>query len=701
MDESEMLDRLTGLESRLGRLERLLGVRAMPANGRSEAAHIDTEPAEPVTAQPAGDLDSRVPQTKTATPWVQESPVAKDEIPLQARTHSTPPPIPSLNEAPAVIETPAVIPYSFAPPRRPVRQGELEQTIGLKWAGWIGAVVLVIGAVFGIKFGYDQGWFGFVTPAVRLGFLAIAGLGLIGAGEWVYRKVNVLSATGLFGAGVAVLFVVSYAGYGYFDLYGQSAAFCCMAISTVIGTLVARRGKLVSIAVLSMIGGNLAPALLKTEHPQLPGLLTYLLLLQMTSLTLAGWGANRKWWTLRGLSLATTSLWVLAVIGIPPRQTIELFILIYAGLYQAELIFSARRSRLSAASAGVTFSILVTAALTAALLWLLRDATVSARLIVVLGLSAANGVACGWLLPMRKQESAALGALSVGYAMQSLALLVVAAPIAFSGIWIAAAWSVLALLLAVAGYFLDLPAPRYSALAVWGLAVGDLAIWATGAGLDDHLHQIAFAFNGVAVPAYCVAGWALAIAGYLIAALIREGRRNPVGQPLLETAQILSAAAAGLWIAVSLAGLPMLAATLAMLALGWILLGAGRLDDRLNLRLSAGLVFIIAMLKWVMFDTLMNRFAPLWTAGNQPPLLTPNIGIALALAGSLWAFTFATRDATGLLASWRSTLSTTTIALLVLIFAGTMEIDRVVERFISPGAMGLMQSQWKQLLWTT
>ena len=51
----------------------------------------------------------------------------------------------------------------------------------------------------------------------------------------------------------------------------ENAAFACMALSTVIGTLVARRGQLVSIAVLSMIGGNLAPALLTSPHPQLFG----------------------------------------------------------------------------------------------------------------------------------------------------------------------------------------------------------------------------------------------------------------------------------------------------------------------------------------------------------------------------------------------------------------------------------------------
>src|SRR5439155_17417698 len=40
----------------------------------------------------------------------------------------------------------------------PAHHTALEQVIGLKLAGWVGAIVLVIGAGLGIKFAYDQGW---------------------------------------------------------------------------------------------------------------------------------------------------------------------------------------------------------------------------------------------------------------------------------------------------------------------------------------------------------------------------------------------------------------------------------------------------------------------------------------------------------------------------------------------------------------
>ena len=90
-----------------------------------------------------------------------------------------------------------VVSYSSPPQRTPIQAG------GVGTNHWFemgrvdrSGVVLVIGAALGIKFGYDQGWFSFVTPAVRLMMLAGVGFSLIAAGEWVFRKVNKLSAVG-------------------------------------------------------------------------------------------------------------------------------------------------------------------------------------------------------------------------------------------------------------------------------------------------------------------------------------------------------------------------------------------------------------------------------------------------------------------------------------------------------------------------
>ena len=56
------------------------------------------------------------------------------------------------------------------------------------WAGWIGAVVLVIGAGLGIKYAYDQRWFELPPAGSRLALMSLGGFALIGAGEWVFRR---------------------------------------------------------------------------------------------------------------------------------------------------------------------------------------------------------------------------------------------------------------------------------------------------------------------------------------------------------------------------------------------------------------------------------------------------------------------------------------------------------------------------------
>jgi uncharacterized membrane protein len=134
----------------------------------------------------------------------------------------------------------------------------LEQAIGLKWAGWIGAVVVVIGGALAVKFAYDQGWWKSVPPQVRLAVMSLAGLALLAAGEWVYRRINVIAAASLFGAGIAIFFLVSYAGFAFYKLYSRDGAFVLMTISTLVGAAVAMRGNMVSIAVLALIGGNVA-----------------------------------------------------------------------------------------------------------------------------------------------------------------------------------------------------------------------------------------------------------------------------------------------------------------------------------------------------------------------------------------------------------------------------------------------------------
>ena len=659
MDERGVEERLARLEERLARLEQRLG-------------------ASPQIAPPA------------------RPPV----VPMPAVVHTTPPPpvrppVPKPPPLPRVVPRPVVVPSSDA--------GTLEAQVGLKWAGWVGAIIVVIGAALGIKYAYDQNWFGALSPAARLALMSLGGFGLIAAGEVVYRRVGMVASAGLFGAGVATLFVVSYAGYGYFDLYEREAAYALMALCTLIGAAVAVRGNLVSIAVLSIVGGNVAPIALRSDEARLTALLTYVLAMQVVALVLAWWGRGPKWWTLRGVALATICLWMAVPVlnsrelWEPERHTALVFALIYAALFHVELVLSSLRAvkpnttrdpgfavpvplgrRDDAATRqglGVTFSLLVTAALTIAVLMLRLDRSELERGAWVVGLGACC-LALGLALPRlaRGKESLALG-LAIGYRIQAAALLVVAVPVTLSGMWITIAWATLALALALVGAKLNLGVSRVAAVLIWMLAASHLGVWS----LDPAAAATWAVLLGQPIPAYLVLAAAVAVVGHTVAALVREDwspasaaratlsrehlesatleseqigtgddgphsleyeRRGGVtliptaGQGFAALASFADVLAVLVFSLAVLAALPRVGLTFAVVCYAWALIGAGQIVRSATLHPMGLALLLGAALKWMLFDTLEPRLSLGMagaTIGPYRPVYNPAAAVGAAL----------------------------------------------------------------------
>ena len=498
----------------------------------------------------------------------------------------------------AAVATPAMqLPPAVTIAPRPT----LEQAIGLRWTGWVGAIVVVIGAGLAIDFAYRQGWFATVPPVVRVAVLVAVAAALIAAGEVVYRRVNVRSAVGLFAAGVAVLFLAAYAGHAFYGLYGRGIAFVLMAAATVVGAAVARRGDLVSIAALSIVGGNLAPALLRAGDPQPVGFLLYLVTLQSVAVALAYRG-GAKWWALRGLSLATTAAWVAAVLPLPTfaGPVTVAFLIGYAVVFHAERAASAAVAGDTAGS--IPFGSCVTAALAAGLLFLSRDASAGFRTMEVLVMAAAaGGLAIGCA-----RGRGGLPAVGVGFLIQCIGLVVLAVPVATSGPWVVAGWGLLAIGLAVGGRWST--AAAYAAPLVWLLAAFDLLLWADGWVGNGRANQAWFAVAGHAVPAYAGMAWLLAIGGHAVAAVTRRNAR--VGERV-ELAGALDGVAAAAWVAASVIALPPLGATAAVLAYAAVATAA--------VPVAAGTsVAVLVAVKWMVLDTLIDRPAggSTWAAGG-------------------------------------------------------------------------------------
>ncbi len=673
-------------------------------------------------------------------------PVRETVLPIEA---PTPPTVTPPTVTPPPIPVPAWVDEPSTPQSKPARPADpLEQTIGLKWAGWVGAVVLTIGAALGIKFAYDQHWFELVSPAARLVLMSLASAALLAAGEVVYRRVNRMSAASLFGAGVALAFLVAYAGHGYYDLYGRDTAFGLMAFVTLLGAGVAVRGGLVPIAVLSLIGGNLAPLILRSDHPRLVPFLAYLTMLQLVALSLSTWGRSGGWRVLRGLSLTTTSLWLAGLLVLPGGPVTRgafgatfNFMLLSAVLFHAEAIAatwlttSPRRGGAttrgeSAASATAGFTVLVTALLTVGLLHEFGEQSKGARTALIFALAGLAAAAAWGITHLRRLwpgHDATLRPLSTGYLLQATGLAVAAAPVALSGVWLTVAWATMGVTLAAAGAALDLKRCRRAAVVVWVLAGVQLLAWSTGlfrAGPGAVRPGDAWVtYQGHVLPAWSVAAASLALTGHVIGSLVTlvrvgnaagENRGPSVGSPsdsgaagsLLpyahaslvprrfttapdgeerDLATFADVVSSIVWLCASLAALPALGATAAVAAYGMTLIVAGRFVPQPRLTTLASAALVFAAGKWLVVDTTLARLLPAWSALDRPTLLNAQAAVGVGLVAALAA---ASRLAPKVARTASPSLLLAAAAA-CLLWTGSIEIDRAFERAAALGSGAL------------
>ncbi|HEX8916545.1 MAG TPA: DUF2339 domain-containing protein, partial [Humisphaera sp.] len=650
---------------------------------------------------------------------------------------------------PTATQPAAALPYAAPPRALPgVPQGDLERAIGLKWAGWVGAVVLVVGAGLGLKYAYDQGWLGGLPHAVRLLLMSLGGFGLIAAGEVVLRRIDKIAAAGLYGAGVAVLFLVAYAGFGWYELYAQPTAFALMGVATVIGVLLAARADLVSIAVLSLIGGHLAPVVLAAKVDSIAPFLTYLLFLQVLALALCWWRATPKWWALRGLALGATALWEAATVvaGAYPASTICSFAVVYAALFQTEVALTtlraARRSATERSAdeespgappqaqgapepstsvehtdavrarggapglplsfdptTGLIFSALVTAQFVLIALWAYALASPSVRGAWVLGTAAA---CVAGALAMRGRTPLALLARSLR--AQAVVLTVLAVPVLFGGANLVYGWLALAAAFAATASFARTRTAVVAASVTWALSVLALVAWASD---DPAAGNVWFVIAGAVVKGSLAVAAITAAVGHAVAALVGRARADRAAR---DSAAVLGGIvhgwAAFVGVVAVLAGLPGLAGTAGLLlyAAG-LWLTSFRPPGRLTAALSAG-VIVVAAAKWAAVDLLTDRLSP---AVAATPFLNAHLLTGAFVAAAMALVGWTRRDvllpaagddtvAAARLALFQSALVAAVVVLLTL--GLSVEVERAVALQAAAGPMLYERKLATQLGWT-
>lgn len=699
MGSEQLRDRLDLLEQRIGRIERHLGIA-----GGSSAERLVEKVSPPVAAeQSPAESHAQFPPMGD---WL-----SSDPLPPQ------PPPRDHVVQASEVIKPPAQSPARATP--GPAHSYELfnqrpdvERLIGLKWSGWVGAVVLAVGAALGVQFGYEHHWFGHLPPVFRLALIFVVGSLLIAAGEAVLRRINPIPAASLFGAGVSILFLGAYAGHAYFELYSRTTSMTLMALATLIGAAVAMRGNMVSIAILSLIGANLAPVLVATPNAPVVPFMFYLLMMQVVALVLAHWGRGGKWWVLRGLSLGPTAGWMALVLAGPHGGdgAVITFLLTFAALYHAELILSVVKESAADKLArggplGTAFALAVTAVLTFGVLSFYWDARGLLRGNWAIGLAAAS-FAMGFGLPWLNHS---LGRLAMSHRIAAAGLVVLSIPLYFSGVQIEIGWMLLAVAFAVTWRLTRSTPSRAAACATWLLGLCHLAFNAANFdryGADVFYGDTWLTLWGTAIGSTAILAWLFALSGHMIAALIAENGddnqwRRGVG--------VMASLCGLIWVVASIAGLPNLGASAWIIVYAWAALFADRAMPRLELCRQAGGALLTATAKWAVVDTLAKRLSPDWA--NSYPVFNPLTGVGLLASASLVGFYRLAgnspwqigqphrRDSATSKSRWDLAVAAAAIALVTVSL--TFEIDRTVVRAVNAGwTAALPDWQVRQLSWT-
>ncbi|MCL2838468.1 MAG: DUF2339 domain-containing protein [Oscillospiraceae bacterium] len=171
-------------------------------------------------------------------------------------------------------------------PPKPPRKPRNENWVGVNLLNRIGALLIVIGAVATAAHDGFPEW-------VRSLILFLFALAVVGFGEFLNRKKTTVASIGVSATGVALMYVTIAASYFGLHTIGTYAALISCVAVTVLGVYLATRYNAQIIGVFALIGGYLPIfALDSLDNPIVIGLVAYLVLLSVFSLTIA---LMRKW----------------------------------------------------------------------------------------------------------------------------------------------------------------------------------------------------------------------------------------------------------------------------------------------------------------------------------------------------------------------------------------------------------------------
>src|SRR5215213_1665835 len=218
-----------------------------------------------------------------------EATLAGRPIVVEPGRDPIPPPPPE-----PVTPPPPITPEPSPQPSEPARAFsayQIESMIGRRGVGWVAVVLILFATAFFLKYAFDNRWIGElgrVSIGIGLGIaMSLAGFRYQQRGWRIFSQI-------LTAGGIGLLYLSTYAAFGYYHLVGQTTAFAFLAILIAEAGAIALIYNAPAIAIMALIGGLLTPVLLHSDRDQYRQFFTYLVVLDAGALALL------KHW--RGLS---------------------------------------------------------------------------------------------------------------------------------------------------------------------------------------------------------------------------------------------------------------------------------------------------------------------------------------------------------------------------------------------------------------
>lgn len=509
----------------------------------------------------------------------------------------------------------------------------LEERIGQRWMAWVGAVVIVLGASFLVKLGYDAGLWGKLSPLARS--LLVAGLGavLLLAGEVALRWIGPAASAGLFGAGLGTLYLDSYASFQWFELLPRDPAFLLMGLVALVGFGLTLHTRFLSIGALSMIGGYLTPLLIVGRGGRDLEVGVYLTVLLGVALSLSA-VRRRPFRPLRYLALGGQGLVGLIWIAGPPPAAWHaalFFACLWWVMVVAETLIAALRRQ--SAMGNVVVSLLGTAWVVTIGCWILAESRPAGTNWLGLFTGAVGVLAAAVAAQFGPRPAdlarprTAIDALAIAMWAQAGVLAAAAIALQFDGYGESIGWLAIGLASIEIGRRLG-----FKAIDIFGLIVGSLAVlrvavvdWQLPAmqGVVANLGQVTVTNHGLL---------ALAAVGaiHLAARRLRQTWR---ALPIL-----LAGLGASGWLVLCEHQAAGLAVTGGWLAGSVTLLAAHRAGARQRYLELGLLTLTAAAIRWLIADAMMDRLRGQWDPMSAMPFLNGQMAMALAIAvAGLWA----------------------------------------------------------------